>query len=160
MGRLRNEEVRRLLRYLRQHIADANHLDEIEDELRGEYGEEFLREPEILVYFPELNAEVLTAGVSWRLRVIPHAHLRMVQRGINLHGIESLFSRFIEICTAKGRAITTGPYTIFGRPAPRAQMTTLRIDVDMVVDMSGQAHVVTVFVGRGGAAETIEVGPI
>jgi hypothetical protein len=160
MGRLRNEEVRRLLRHLRQHISDSERLAEIEDELRGEYAEEFLREPEILVYFPELNAEVVTAGVLWRLRVIPHAHLRMVQRAINLHGIESLFSRFIEACAASGRVIIAGPYTISGRPTPRSPVATLRVDVDMVAEMSGQAHVVTVFVGRSDAAESIEVGPI
>ena len=44
MGRLRDEEIRRLLRYLRQQIEDQEYLAEIEDELRGEDAEEFLRE--------------------------------------------------------------------------------------------------------------------
>ena len=44
MSRLREEEIRRLLRYLRQQIEDQEYLAEIEDELRGEDAEEFLRE--------------------------------------------------------------------------------------------------------------------
>jgi hypothetical protein len=52
MARLREEEIRRLLSYFRQRIQDTDRLAEVEDELRGEYAEEFLREPDVLVYFP------------------------------------------------------------------------------------------------------------
>jgi hypothetical protein len=160
MGRLRNEEVRRLLRHLRQYVEDADRLAEIEDELRGEDAEEFLREPDLLAYFPELSEELTAGHVLWRLRVIPHAHLRMVQRGMTLKAVLSLFSRFIEVCEASGQIITAGPYTIFGRPTPHDAVTTLRLDVDTVTDASGQAHVVTVFIGRSDMGERTEVGPV
>jgi hypothetical protein len=84
-----------------------------------------LREPDLLAYFPELSDEMTAGDVLWRLRVIPHAHLRMVQRGFNLKAILSLFSRFVEACAARGQLIAPGPYTIFGRPTPRTALTTL-----------------------------------
>ena len=160
MGSLSDAEVRRLLRYLRQHIQEADRLAELEDELRGEYAAEYLREPDILVHFPELNEEINTADTLWRLRIIPHAHLRMVQRGITLTGILSLFSRFIGACAASGQVITVGPYTIFGRPTPRSAVATMRLDVDMVTDAKGQAHVVTILIGHSDPGETTKVGPV
>jgi hypothetical protein len=54
MGRLRTEEVRRLLRYLSERVGNPEQLAEIEDGLRDEDAEEFLREPDVLTYFPEL----------------------------------------------------------------------------------------------------------
>jgi|SRR5437870_1627473 len=84
MARLRTEEVRRLMNYLSQQIRDPKRLAEIEDALRDEYAEEFLREPELLVYFPEHTAEIFASGANWRLRIIPHALLRMVQRATSI----------------------------------------------------------------------------
>ena len=49
MARLRTEEVRRLMNYLSQQIEDPERLAEIEDALRDEYGEEFRREPDLLI---------------------------------------------------------------------------------------------------------------
>src|SRR5947208_174655 len=71
MARLRTEEVRRLMIYLSQQIRDPKRLAEIEDALRDEYAEEFLREPDLLVYFPEHTAEIFASGANWRLRIIP-----------------------------------------------------------------------------------------
>ena len=98
MARLRAEEVRRLMNYLSQQIGDAGRIAEIEDALRDEYGKEFLREPDLLIYFPEQTSELVAAGTSWRLRFIPHALLRMVQRGISPSAATDLFRRFVEAC--------------------------------------------------------------
>src|SRR6266566_2715034 len=132
MARLRTEEVRRLMNYLSQQIRDPKRLAELEDALRDEYAEEFLREPDLLVYFPEHTAEIFASGANWRLRIIPHALLRMVQRGITRNVVKNLFLRFVESCSAGPHIITTGPYTIFGRVQPRGKLITLRADVDVV----------------------------
>lgn len=157
MGQLRHEEVRWLLRYLRERIEDAERLAEIEDELYGEFAEEFLREPDLLIYFPELTSEFTAAGSQWRLRFIPHAHLRMVQRGMKQDDLSTLFRRFVETYIASGQVITVGSYSLFGRLKPHAAAVTLRADIDVVTDESGQAHVVTVFMGRGDSEDSTEV---
>lgn len=160
MERLRDDEVRRLINYLSRQIQDAERLAEIEDTLSDEYAEEFLREQDLLSYFPEQKCEVVIAETSWQLRVISHAFLRMVQRGISLKMTEELFRRFIEKCQVSKQVITTGPYTIFGKTAPRGKSVTLRVDLDVVTDESGQAHVVTVFVGRSGDEEIAAIDPV
>lgn len=160
MARLREEEIRRLLSYFRQRIQDIDRLAEIEDELQGEYAQEFLREPEALAYFPEQPEEITAANAKWVLRIIPYTHMRMVQRGIKQAAVTALFRRFIEFCATSGEIITVGHYTIFGRPTPRSSLITLRADVDLVVDTGGQAHTVTIFVGRGEVEGTTEIGLI
>lgn len=130
---------------------------EIEDELRGDYAEEFLREPDLLACFPAQIEEMVAASAKWRLRIIPHAYLRMVQRGIKQTTVADIFKRFIEKCAADEQVVTTGPYTIFDCPAPRAMGMTLRVDVDVVSDAGGQAHIVTLFFGRGDIEGTIEI---
>jgi hypothetical protein len=160
MGQLRHEEVRRLLRHLRERIDDPERLAEIEEELRGEFAEEFVREPDLLIYFPEITEEFVIANSQWRLRFIPHVHLRMIQRGLKQADLSALFRRFIEMCTASGQVVTIGSYSIWGRPRPRSAMVTVRADVDVVNDESGQAHVVTVFIGRGDTEDSTEVGPV
>lgn len=151
MARLPLDEVRRLVSYLRAQVADPDRLIEIEGELQGEEAEEFLREPELLAYFPMLTEEITVVGLQWRLRVIPHAHLRMVQRGIKTATVVSLFSRFVEMCIAEGQPVAIGKYTIRERATPRGSGIALRVDVDVVESASGQAHVVTVFMGRSSA---------
>jgi hypothetical protein len=158
MGRLRTEEVRRLLRYLSERVGNPEQLAEIEDALRDEDADEFLREPHLLTYFPEQTVEIAAAGAKWQLRIIPHALLRMVQRGISQTGVSELFRRFVEAYSASEQVIVTGPYTIFGRT--RGKLITLRADVDLSLDESGEAHAVTVLVGRGDESETIAVGPV
>lgn len=95
MAKISDAEVRRLLSYLKRFI-DEEKLAEIEDELRGDYAEEFLREPDLLQYFPELLLEITAGNKNWKLRVIPHAHLRMVQRAIKLADLSTFFRSFIE----------------------------------------------------------------
>lgn len=70
MAELRDDEIRRLIGYLRGQIREAERLAQIEDELRGEFGAEFLREPEILSHFPEQILELLIANTNWRLKII------------------------------------------------------------------------------------------
>lgn len=160
MASLRDDEVRRLLKHLRRRVNDDERLAEIEQELRGEFGEEFLREPDLLIHFPELSVEFIVADMRWNLRVIPHAHLRMVQRGLKQAEVSALFRRFVETYSADGQVLTAGPYSIWGQPKPRAARITVRADVDSVTDENGQAHVVTVYVGRGDTGGAIEVGPV
>jgi hypothetical protein len=68
-----------------------------------------------------------------------------VSRAVNL------FSRFVEKSIAEGQPIEIGKYTIRERPTPHGSDITLRVDVDFVESAGGQAHVVTVFMGRGSA---------
>ena|SRR2546422_7112397 len=157
MSRLDQAEARRLLSYLRNQIADIEILARIEDELRDEYAEEFLREPELLAWFPPLQEEIEINGMIWLLRVISHAHLRMVQRGIKMGRLLNLFQRFVQFHAASGALITIGPYSIFERARPREATITLRFDVDLIYDEGGQAHVVTVFIGRGHSGLETEI---
>ena len=158
MGRLRTEEVRRLLRYLSERLEDSERLAEIEDALRDEDAEEFLREPDLLIYFPEQTVEIVATGTKWHLRIISHALLRMVQRGISQTSVAKLFRRFVEFYSTSEQVIVTGPYTIFGRTG--GKLITLRADVDLALDDSGEAHAVTVLMGRGDENETTAVGPV
>jgi hypothetical protein len=160
MASLRDDEVRRLLKHLRRRVDDEERLAEIEQELRSEFGQEFLREPDLLTYFPELSGEFIAASTRWKLRVIPHAHLRMVQRGIGQGEVSAVFRRFVETYTVTGQVVVEGHYSIIGRPKPRATAVTVRADVNYVANESGQAHVVTVYVGRGDSEGMIEVGPV
>src|SRR5690348_8502657 len=125
MGLLRREEVRRLLKYLRERIEDPNKLAEFEGELSGEFAEEFIREPEILSFFPQITEEFVVGQTRWKLRVIEHAHLRMVQRGIKLSAISALFLRFLESASTCGEVITVGGYVIYGHPDARARKISL-----------------------------------
>ncbi|MGH9845064.1 MAG: hypothetical protein ACREEM_40630 [Blastocatellia bacterium] len=150
-------ELRRLLSHLRNRIADAATLARFEDELRDEYVEEFLRDPELLDWFPLLQEEMEISGRRWMLRVIPHAHLRIVQRGIRIETVLNLFQRFVEFCAANGEPIATRPYAVYSRVNSREATLTLRFDVDFVSDESGRAHVVTVFIGRGGLGIATEI---
>jgi hypothetical protein len=145
MARLRQEEIRRLLSHLRQRISDAELLAQIEDELRSDDGEEFLRKPEILAHFPALTESLTAGGLQWHLRVIPHAHLRMVQRGVKPDSVKRLFQRFVENSIVSGEVISPGPYAVAGRPEPRSRRLSLRVDIDLVTDIVGEAHVVTLF---------------
>jgi hypothetical protein len=149
-------ELRRLLNHLRNQISDSELLAKIQDELRGEDAAEFLREPDLLAHFPVLQDEIEIAGVKWVLRVIPHAHLRMVQRGIGIDSVMNLFQRFVEYCEATGELITTGAYSVSGRPKPRGARIILRFDVDFLSDEQGKAHVITVVIGHSRTgAETV-----
>ena len=158
MGRLRTEEVRRLLRYLSERVEDSKRLAEIEDALRDEDAEEFLREPDLLTYFPEQTVEIAAAGANRQLRIISHARLRMVQRDISQTSVEELFRRFVEFYSTSEQVIISGPYTILGQT--RGKLITLRADVDLALDEGGDAHAVTVLVGRGDESDTIAVGPV
>lgn len=154
MGLLRREEVRRLLKYLRERIDDRDQLAQIEDELSGEFAAEFIREPGILAFFPQLSDEFVVAATRWKLRVIPHAHLRMIQRGIKLSDVSGLFRRFLDTYSAASEMVSVGGYIISGRPKARAARVTVRVDIDSVSDEFGQCHVVTIYLGRGDTKGT------
>ncbi len=146
---LKDNEIRRLLGYLKEQIKDENLLAAIEDEMRGEDGEDIIREPEFLRYFPQSIVKINIDGIIWHLKIIPYTALRMTQRGINREKVIALFTHFIEFCKAGGEIISVGAYTIFSKSL------TLRIDVDNASDIGGQAHTVTVFFGKGNADQTI-----
>jgi hypothetical protein len=156
MAKISDVEVRRLVSYLKQNI-DGERLAEIENELRDDYGEEFLREPDLLEFFPELSEQFSIAGKTWNLRIIPHAHLRMIQRSIKLSDIVSFFSTFVELYEANKQSIFVGHYMLYGRIKPRNILITIRVDIDMLTDIQGYGHVVTVHAGRGNNEGMIEV---
>lgn len=157
MAFLRADEIRRLLSFLKNKIQDTEKFAGIEDELKSETGAEFLREPEILLYFPEQKIEIGFAETNWILRIIPYTSLRMIQRGIGTQTIIVLFRRFLEFCRNNDEIISVGAYTIFGKPYPRSPLITLRFDIDEIKETRGKAHTVTLFVGRGDSANTIEI---
>jgi len=157
MALLRDDEIRRLLKFLGSQIQDSEKFVAIEDEMRGDFGAEFLREPDILAFFPAEIIELADNEVIWKLKVISYTRLRMIQRGIKLEAVEKLFEKFLQHCAENNLIINVGAYTIFGKPALRASSITLRIDVDEVSDFSGKAHTVTIFIGRGDSFETEEI---
>jgi len=147
MSRLRDDEIRRLISYLRQQTSDESRLAEIEDILRSDEAQDYLRELEILAYFPPIEETFRISSVQWNLRIIPHAHLRIVQRGIPVPTLASLFRRFVELSNQQGVAITAGNYSVTARLAPHKRRVTVRFDVDQVTEKAGMAHVVTVVIG-------------
>lgn len=153
MSRLPSDEMRRLVSYLRTTVSDTDRLIEFEGELAGEDAESLLLEPDFLAHFPQLTENLAVAGMQWQLHVIPHAHLRMVQRSIKIETVLSIFTRFVEKWSAEGRAIIPGRFAIY----ERSSGTILRADVDIVEAESGKGHIVTVFIGRNTSAETIEL---
>ena len=157
MAYLREEEIRRLVNYLRQRASDAEELLRVEDEIRSEDATDFLREPEILAYFPSLKNEFFAGDLYWQLQIIPHAHLRMVQRGIGALEIVLLFQRFVQFCRQRNEIIVVGAYQIVGKSRLSSKILTLRTDVDLIDDAAGKAHVVTTFAGRAGDTEANEI---
>jgi hypothetical protein len=150
-------EIKRLLKFLRKQINDTEKLAEIEDELRSDYGTEYLREPEIVSFF---QRETLYIRKIWKLKIISYTQMRMVQRGIGEDEIIGLFERFLDYCEIREILVTVGAYTIVGKLENRKNPVTLRIDVDEIGEKSNKAHTVTVFVGQGETSETFEINLI
>jgi len=160
MSVLADAEIRRLMKFLRGQIADTEKLAFIEDELRGEFGAEYLRESEMVSYFPNKTIEVSMPETIWKLRIISYTRMRMTQRGISDEEIIRLFEKFLRFCADENQIITVGAYTIFGKASPRSLPLTLRIDVDEIDENESQAHTITIFVGRGDARQTVEINLI
>lgn len=156
MAKISDAEVRRLLSYLKQYVTDEV-LAEIENELRGDEAEEYLREPDLLECFSELSDEFIIAGKKWKMRVIEHAHLRMVQRGVKLNDISVFFRAFAELYYAEEQSIFIGHYALYGRIKLRNLFVTVRLDIDLVTDFEGEGHIVTVHIGRGNNEGMINV---
>jgi hypothetical protein len=158
MSVLRDDEIRRLLKFLREKIEDAEKLAFIEDELRSDFGAEFLREPEILNYFPTEIVSISNQTENWKLKIIPYTKMRMIQRGIKREEIANLFARFLKQCESENEIVTVGAYTIFGKSDISNSQITLRIDIDNIEE--NKAHTVTVFIGQGDTTKTTEVNLI
>lgn len=156
MGRLRDDEVRRLLAYLRQSGLDVERLAEIEDLLRSDEADDDLREEALLEFFPPLYEELLIRDGRWLLRIISHAHLRIVQRGISRATVSDMFRQFIEYSYAENQIIGVGHKIIIDSHSRRGPAITLRVDVDEVKDDGGEAHVVTVIIGRTSSDEGVD----
>lgn len=160
MAVLRDDEIRRLLKYLREQIEDSKKLAFIEDELRSDFGAEFLREPDILSYFQTEIVSISNPPEIWKLKIIPYTQMRMTQRGIKREEIVNLFERFLKFRQSENRIITVGAYTIFGRLKIKNSKMTLRIDVDKTGENENEAHTVTIFIGRGDTTQTTEINLI
>lgn len=156
MGHLRDDEVRRLLAHLRQHVGEGERLAEIEDLLRSDEADEYVRGPELFEFFPQVDEELSIRGGQWVLRIIPHAHLRMVQRGLSLRSAGEMLQGYIEYCHAEDQVISIGNKIITDTRARRRAPVTWRVEVDEVKDDGGRAHVVTVVIGRTAADEDME----
>ncbi len=112
MVALSDVEVRRLLKFLKKQNNDTEKLAEIEDELRSDYGTEYLREPEIVSFF---QSNTLNIRKMWDLKIISYTQMRMVQRGIGEDEIIGLFKKFLDYCEIREILVTVGDYTIFGK---------------------------------------------
>lgn len=160
MSALRDDEIRRLLKFLRGQIQDSAKLAFIEDELRSDFGAEFLREPEILSYFRAETISISNLSEIWKLKIIAYTQMRMTQRGIKIGEIINLFERFLKFCETENQIISVGAYTIFGKSNISGSLITLRIDVDKAEETENEAHTVTVFIGRGDLTQTTEINLI
>lgn len=152
MERLPLGEARRLIAYLRAQPLDAGRLLEIEGQLLGDEAGSLLREESFLTYFPAITNELIAGGINWQLRFIPHARVRMTQRGVKSEVVLNLFTRFVERSLREEGDIVPGPYTI----RQPASGITIRIDIDIVGNDSASAHLVTVFFGRMSEMERSE----
>lgn len=159
MAFLPENEIRRLLKHVHPQIQESEQFAMIEDELRGEDAEEFLREPDILAYFPAFFEILIHFETTWQLKVIPHAHLRMVQRGVTRTNIVEMFQRFLDQSQVDGFPLLPGPYAITGHIEKKLPPITLRLDIDTVIESTGTGHVVTIIVGRSesGLSNVIEI---
>lgn len=160
MSELADAEVRRLMKYLRGQISDVEKLAFVEDELRGEFGAEFLRESDIISYFPNEIIDISVSEEVWKLKIISYTQMRMTQRGIKTKEIVEIFEKFLRFCADRNQIISIGAYTIFGKTVETKLPITLRIDVNEPVENENQAHTVTVFIGIGNPFETIEINLI
>lgn len=156
MAKISDAEVRRLLSHLKQYV-DNEKLAEIENELRDDYAEEFLREPDLLEFFLELTDVFSSEGRKWKLRIIPHAHMRMIQRGVKMGDVSSFFRSFLELYNTNEQSIFVGHYAFYGRIKRNNVLVTIRVDVDLINDIEGFAHTVTVHLGRGNNEGMTEV---
>lgn len=148
---LPNNEIRRLLKYLKTQLGDGDLFAEIAAELSGDDGADIIREPEFLQYFPQTVIEIEINQTIWRLNIISYTALRMTQRGVKPKQIIALFTRFIEFCSTNGEIINVGAYTVFDG------VLTLRVDIDDISDQGGKAHTATVFLGKGNTERTIVI---
>lgn len=114
MSVLRDGEIWRLMKFLRGQIEEIEKLSFIEDELRGDFGTEFLRESELISYFPAEIFEISAPETVWKLKIISYTRMRMTQRGIGVKEIITLFEKFLRHCADRNQIITVGAYTIFG----------------------------------------------
>lgn len=157
MAKLENAEIKRIISFLRLQIQDNEQLAEIEDELRSDFGTEFLREPEILKFFSTKILELEIYESVWYLRIISYTRMRMIQRAIKEDTVISLFTNFVRHFIDNQQLISIGGYSIYGRPQKNESALTLRIDIDDVGETENRAHTVTVFIGKGDMTETEEV---
>jgi hypothetical protein len=157
MGHIRDDEVRRLLAYLRRHIQEEGWLAEIEDVLRSDEADEYLREEHLLEFFPLIEEKLLIQNGRWAFRIIPHAHLRLIQRGISPTIAADMFRQFIDYAHSENQIISTGRKIIINSRSRRGAAITLRVDIDEVEDAGGRAHVVTVIIGRASADEDADI---
>ena len=160
MSVLTDSEVRRLMKVLRGKIEDIEKISFIEDELRGEFGAEFLRESEVSTYFTNKIVEIVVPEVIWKLKIISYTRMRMIQRRISEKEIIALFESFLQFCADRSQIIIVGAYTIYGKATSRSSPLTLRMDVDETNENEHRAHTVTVFVGRGDVLQTEEINLI
>jgi hypothetical protein len=151
MKNLRDDEVRRLVSHLRSLVSEEE-LAKIEDTLRSDEGAEYLLTDTLLSYFPSVVFEMRIDESTWRVRILPHAHLRMVQRGISTQEIEDLLIGFVRTSQVHDELITEDYYGIVGH-IQHHRLVTLRVAVEETSQPSGQVRVITVFLGRGGSTE-------
>jgi len=153
---LTEAEIRRVLSRLR--FLPKERLAEIEDRLRSKEGPAYIgsASSELLQFFGEYWMRVVAADQIWILRVPPHAHLRMVQRGMKESHLETVFKQLVETMEAAGELIIVGRYRVSAR-LRRGPRVNFRIDVEEVEATGGRARLVTVFTGTAFDDESIGV---
>jgi hypothetical protein len=155
--RLPDDEVRRLVAYLRSRVSPEE-LTEIGDILRSEEGTDYVRRRALLQHFPPIEVTLSISGIQWLVHITTHAHLRLVQRGIAVDAVQKIFVNFVDLYSRMGELIIEGNYALVGRT--RRGITTIQIDIEQVTDREGETNVVSVYLGRPGEDEdatTIEL---
>lgn len=146
MNRLRDDEIRRLLSHVRSQVS-SEHLAEIEDILRSEDGPRYLDSPALLLYFPAVEFTISIDETVWTLRILSHAHLRMVHRGISQGDLAFLFEQLVRGSQARGEPVIVGAYKVTGRTRRRRRIT-IRAGIDLIESTTPVARVVTVLIGK------------
>jgi hypothetical protein len=157
MARITDVEVRRLVSHITGRVTPARLL-ELEDELRSDFATEFLREPEILEYFDELTSHFSAVQIVWTVLCTSHAHLRIVQHGIQFVHVTNCFEKLVNRYFSENPSVFTGNLSIVSKVPKSKGISTIRANiVDPLGLFEGTVRIITVFPGRGNIEDSSEI---
>jgi hypothetical protein len=87
-------------------LVSEDELKVIEDQLRSDEGPKLLSRGDLDYFFPSLTFDIKVGTETWVLRIISHARMRMIQRGVKTEEVTRLFERFIQMSQQIGELLT------------------------------------------------------